>query len=105
MSFGRGHRAATAKISSERMYEIIRRPVVTEKSTLLSEHNAVTFKVPLDATKPEIKQAVEALFKVKVMAVNTLRQQGKTKRFRGRMGKRAISRKRWSPSPRATPST
>ena len=93
MSFGRGHRAATAKISSERMYEIIRRPVVTEKRTLLSEHNAVTFKVPLDATKPEIKQAVEALFKVKVMAVNTLRQQGKTKRFRGRMGKRSDFKK------------
>ena len=71
-----------------RSYEIIRSPVVTEKSTLLSEFNQVTFRVPLDATKPEIKVAVEDLFKVKVTSVNTLRQKGKVKRFRGRLGKR-----------------
>ena len=71
-----------------RSYEIIRSPVVTEKSTLLSEFNQVTFRVPLDATKPEIKMAVEDLFKVKVTSVNTLRQKGKVKRFRGRLGKR-----------------
>lgn len=71
-----------------RSYEIIRSPVVTEKSTLLSEFNQVTFRVPLDASKPEIKAAVEDLFKVKVTKINTLRQKGKVKRFRGRVGKR-----------------
>jgi large subunit ribosomal protein L23 len=68
---------------AEWMYDIIRQPVVTEKSTLGSEHGQVTFKVPLKATKPDIKQAVETLFKVKVSAVNTLIQKGKTKRFKG----------------------
>jgi large subunit ribosomal protein L23 len=76
------------KPSSERMYELIRFPVITEKATLLSEFNQVTFRVPLDAHKFEIKSAIEDLFKVKVNAVNTLRQQGKTKKFRGRDGKR-----------------
>jgi large subunit ribosomal protein L23 len=65
------------------MYEIIRTPVVTEKSTNGSAFGQVTFKVPLSATKPKIKQAVEALFKVDVTGVNTLVQKGKTKRFRG----------------------
>ena len=69
-------------------YDIIRSPVVTEKSTRLSEYNQVVFKVRLDATKPQIKAAVEALFDVKVTAVNTLNQKGKVKRFRGRLGKR-----------------
>jgi large subunit ribosomal protein L23 len=64
------------------MYEIIRSPHVTEKSTRGSAR-AVTFKVPTTATKPQVKQAVETLFKVKVKAVNTLIQKGKTKRFRG----------------------
>ncbi len=79
---------AKTKPSQGRMYEIIRAPHVTEKATLLSEFNQVTFRVPLDATKPEIKAAVEGLFKVKVTGVNTIRQKGKTKRFRGRPGKR-----------------
>jgi large subunit ribosomal protein L23 len=78
----------TANPSRQRIYEVIRAPLVTEKSTLGSEHNQVSFKVPLDATKPEIKVAVEALFKVKVKAVNTLRQRGKMKRFRGIRGRR-----------------
>ncbi|MGE0117712.1 MAG: 50S ribosomal protein L23 [Dongiaceae bacterium] len=77
-----------ASVSQLRMYDLIRSPVVTEKSTLGSQHNQVTFRVPLDATKPEIKAAVEGLFKVKVKAVNTLRLEGKTKRFRGFLGKR-----------------
>ena len=68
---------------AEWMYEIIRTPVVTEKSTNGSAFGQVTFKVPLDATKPRIKQAVETLFKVEVTGVNTLVQKGKTKRFRG----------------------
>lgn len=83
----------SAKISRERMYDIIRSPVITEKATLGSEHAQVTFRVAMDASKPEIKAAVEGLFEVKVKAVNTLRQQGKQKRFRGRLGQRAAYKK------------
>lgn len=79
---------AVPKLSQARMYDLVRSPVVTEKSTMASQHNQVTFRVPLDASKPEIKAAVEGLFKVKVTAVNTLRLEGKTKRFRGMIGKR-----------------
>lgn len=93
MSRARTIKKETATVSKERMYEVIRRPVVTEKSTLGSEHNQVTFVVPLDATKREIKAAVEELFKVKVKAVNTLRQKGKVKRFRGQLGKRSDAKK------------
>jgi len=75
-------------MNKERMYSIILAPVITEKSTMGSEHNQVTFRVAKDASKPEVKQAVEALFDVKVKAVNTLNQKGKVKRFRGRIGKR-----------------
>lgn len=81
------------KMSQGRMYEIIRAPIITEKATRLSEHNQVTFRVPLDATKPEIKAAVEGLFKVKVTGVNTIVTEGKTKRFRGRPGKRNDGKK------------
>lgn len=80
-------------ISKERMYDIIRAPVITEKATMGSEHNQVTFKVPLDASKPEIKAAVEGVFGVKVTAVNTLRAKGKVKRFRGRIGQRSDVKK------------
>ncbi|MBT4019729.1 MAG: 50S ribosomal protein L23 [Alphaproteobacteria bacterium] len=83
----------SANITKERMYDIIRGPVITEKSTLGSEHGQVTFKVAMDATKPEIKAAVEGLFDVKVNAVNTLRQAGKIKRFRGRLGRRVETKK------------
>jgi len=76
----------TVTVGPERAYQVIRRPLITEKATRVSEHNQVAFVVALDATKPEIKAAVEMLFKVKVEAVNTLRQKGKTKRFRGRPG-------------------
>ncbi len=75
-------------MSARTAYDIILRPVITEKATIVSEHNQVVFRVPLDATKPNIKRAVEELFSVKVKAVNTLRQKGKTKRFRGRPGRR-----------------
>ena len=81
------------KISDERAYDVILSPVITEKSTMISEHNQVTFRVPLDATKPEIRAAVEQLFSVKVEAVNTLRQKGKVKRFRGIFGKRPDQKK------------
>jgi large subunit ribosomal protein L23 len=69
-------------------YDVIRRPVVTEKSTMASEHNKVVFDVAIDATKPEIKAAVEALFSVKVKAINTNVRKGKQKRFRGKLGMR-----------------
>jgi len=85
--------AATAEVSRGRMYELVRAPVITEKSTSGSEHNQVTFRVPLDATKPEIKAAVEGLFKVKVKAVNTLRVRGKVKRWRGHSGRRSDYKK------------
>ena len=85
--------AQAIKVSDERIYEVIRAPVITEKSTMISEHNQVTFLVPLDASKPEIKIAVEKLFSVKVQAVNTLRVKGKTKRFRGRPGQRSDRKK------------
>jgi len=81
------------KPSKERMFELVRGPVVTEKATLISEHNQITFKVPLDANKFEIKAAIEELFKVKVSAVNTLRKRGKIKRFRGNIGKQNNTKK------------
>lgn len=80
-------------VNKERQYELLRAPVITEKATLGSEHNQVTFRVPLDATKPEIKLAVEQVFEVKVVSVNTLRQQGKKKMFRGRRGQRSDYKK------------
>ncbi|MEJ6593873.1 50S ribosomal protein L23 [Parasphingorhabdus sp.] len=67
-----------------RHYDVIVGPHITEKSTLLSEHNAVVFKVANTATKPQIKAAIEALFDVKVKNVNTLVQKGKTKKWKGR---------------------
>ena len=69
-------------------YDVIRKPVITEKATMASEANAVVFEVAMDATKPKIKEAVESLFGVKVKAVNTLVTKGKTKRFRGIAGRR-----------------
>lgn len=75
-------------LSEERKYQVILAPVITEKATMGSENNQVTFKVASDATKPEIKAAVEGLFDVKVKSVNTLNQQGKVKRFRGHIGQR-----------------
>ena len=85
--------SGTATPSKERMYELLRSPVITEKSTLLSEFNQVSFRVPMDASKPEIKAAVENLFKVNVKGVNTLIAKGKTKMFRGRPGKRNDTKK------------
>ena len=69
-------------------YDVIRSPVITEKATIAAESNQVVFNVTRSATKPEIKAAVEALFKVKVVGVNTLVRKGKVKRFRGFVGKR-----------------
>ena len=75
-------------MSKLRHYDVIRNPVVTEKSTMASEHGQVVFDVAMDATKTEIKAAVEALFSVKVKAVNTNVRKGKVKRFRNRLGVR-----------------
>ncbi len=71
-----------------RHYDTILSPLITEKATLLSEQNKVVFKVALDSTKDEIASAIEELFKVQVVKVNTLITKGKTKRFRGRPGRR-----------------
>jgi large subunit ribosomal protein L23 len=86
------HRRA-ANMSRESMFEMIRSPVITEKATLLTERNQMVFRVAIDATKPEIKRAIETLFKVKVTGVNTLVQKGKTKRFKGRPGVRSDVKK------------
>ena len=74
-------------------YDVVLAPHITEKSTLLSEHNAVVFKVANDATKPQIKAAVEALFGVSVTGVNTLTSKGKTKRWKGRPYQRSDMKK------------
>ena len=87
------HVGKNIRLRKERMYEVIRSPIITEKATLISEHNQVTFKVPLGATKPEIKVAVEGLFEVKVKAVNTIVQKGKMKRFRSQLGRRSDYKK------------
>ena len=69
-------------------YDVIRKPIITEKATMASEAGAVVFEVAIDSNKPQIKEAVEALFGVKVKAVNTTITKGKTKRFGGMMGRR-----------------
>ncbi len=69
-------------------YDVIRKPIITEKATMASESGAVVFEVAIDANKPQIKEAVEGLFGVKVKAVNTTITKGKTKRFRGQPGRR-----------------
>ena len=84
---------AETKLTRQQMYDLIRAPVITEKATNVSEHNQVVFRVPLTATKRQVKAAVEGVFNVKVDAVNTLRVQGKTKRVRGRVGRRSDYKK------------
>mgnify|MGYP000526439062 CR=1 FL=1 len=81
------------RLGKERLYKVIISPVVTEKSTKGGEQNKVTLNVALDATKLEIKRAVEEVFKTQVKAVNTLRVKGKQKRFRGRLGQRSDRKK------------
>ena len=76
-----------------RHYDVIVSPAITEKSTMASEQNQVVFNVARKASKPEIKAAVEALFGVKVMAVNTLLRKGKMKRFRGTVGRQSDVKK------------
>ena len=74
-------------MSTEQYYDVIRAPVITEKATIASENNQIVFRVAIDADKKVIKEAVEALFDVKVKAVNTLRRKGKAKRCRGIPGR------------------
>ncbi len=74
--------------ATQEQYDVIRKPIITEKATMASETGAVVFEVAMDSTKPQIKEAVENLFGVKVKAVNTTITKGKVKRFRGQMGKR-----------------
>jgi large subunit ribosomal protein L23 len=76
-----------------RHYDVILSPVITEKATTASEHGKVVFKVALKATKPQIKEAVEKLFDVKVKRVNTLRRRGKWKTFKGRLGRQSDSKR------------
>ena len=76
-----------------RHYDVIKSPVITEKATLASEHNKVVFKVAKTATKPQIKEAVEKLFDVKVTSVNTQVVKGKVKRFKGQLGQRSDVKK------------
>ncbi|MFJ5486235.1 50S ribosomal protein L23 [Hansschlegelia beijingensis] len=76
-----------------RHYDVIRSPIITEKATYASEENKVVFQVSDTATKPQIKAAVEKLFDVKVVSVNTLVRKGKTKRFRGRLGHQSDSKR------------
>lgn len=73
---------------SVKHFDIVRNPVITEKATIASEQDKVVFDVAIDASKPQIKAAVEQLFSVKVKSVNTLVRKGKEKRFRGRVGQR-----------------
>ncbi len=82
-------KSARPLLSREAMFQIIHAPVITEKATLLSEKNQYVFRVSIDATKPRIKAAIEGLFGVNVVAVNTLVRKGKTKRVKGRPGRRS----------------
>ena len=85
--------AAAGGVIDPALYDIVLAPLITEKATMVSEHNQVVFRVPLKATKPQIKEAIEVLFKVNVTAVNTLITKGKQKRFRGRLGQRSDVKK------------
>ncbi len=86
-------KTTTKSAGAERHYDTLVSPVITEKSTLASENNQVVFRVPLEASKPEIAEAVEALFKVKVKSVNTMRTKGKNKHFQGRPYTRSTVKK------------
>ncbi len=80
-------------MKQSQLYDVIVNPVITEKSTMASEYNQVIFNVARHATKPQIKEAVERLFEVKVKAVNTLVRKGKSKRFKGRLGQQSDVKK------------
>ena len=81
------------KISQNKAYQVILKPLVTEKSSLLSEYNKMVFSVPINATKLEVKSSIEKIFSVKVKSVNTILLKGKIKRFKGVLGKRSNTKK------------
>ena len=81
------------KMSQNKAYQVILNPLVTEKSTQLSEYNKIVFSVPLNATKLEVKLSIEKIFSVKVVTVNTILVKGKFKRFKGILGKRPNTKK------------
>ena len=81
------------KISQNKAYQVILKPLVTEKSSVLSEYNKMVFSVPINATKLEIKSSIEKIFSVKVKSVNTILLKGKIKRFKGVLGKRSNTKK------------
>ena len=89
----RPRRKNHSKISQNKAYQVILKPLVTEKSTQLSEFNKMVFSVPLSATKLEIKSSIEKIFSVKVMTVNTILNKGKVKRFKGVLGRRSNTKK------------
>ena len=81
------------KVSQNKAYQVILKPLVTEKSSLLSEYNKMVFSVPINATKLEVKSSIEKIFSVKVKSVNTILLKGKIKRFKGVLGKRSNTKK------------
>ena len=81
------------KISQNKAYQVILKPLVTEKSSQLSEYNKMVFSVPINATKLEVKSSIEKIFSVKVKSVNTILLKGKFKRFKGVLGKRSNTKK------------
>ena len=89
----RTRKRVTTVVSKAAAYDTILRPIITEKATNANENGQVTFAVAINATKPQIKAAVEMLFNVKVTSVNTIVQKGKAKMFRGRPGRRADMKK------------
>ena len=89
----RARKPVKTLVSKAAAYDTILRPIITEKATIANENGQVTFAVAIDATKPQIKAAVEMLFSVKVVAVNTIVQKGKTKTFKGRLGRRSDVKK------------
>ena len=89
----RARKPVTTVVSKVAAYDTILRPIITEKATIANENGQVTFAVAIDATKPQIRAAVEMLFNVKVIAVNTMVQKGKAKTFRGRPGRRSDMKK------------
>ncbi len=89
----RARKAGNVTISKAAAYDTILRPIITEKATMANENGQVTFAVPVNATKPEIKAAVEMLYDVEVKAVNTILLKGKTKMWKGRPGRRSDMKK------------
>ena len=89
----RARKRIDSKVSLNKAYQIILKPLVTEKATQLSEFNKIVFSVPLSANKIDIKSSIEKIYSVKVLSVNTILLKGKTKRFKGVLGRRNSSKK------------